>query len=298
MADSSLLSTVFFSGAGGCRLAVSVGGSADQPPVILLHGAGQTRHAWKTTAEKLVLAGFHVFAPDIRGHGDSDWAADGDYCLNTLSADLQCLIKNLPRPPTLIGASLGGHISLATVGLLSDSNFDSLVLVDIANTINPDGIKKITTFMNSNRHGFASLEEAADSIANYLPHRPRPTSLSGLQRNLQWRDGRYYWHWDPKLFDTLDAFPDISQARYDAAAAQTRLPTLLVRGADSELIREEDIAHLRRLMPHAEYLDIANAHHMVAGDQNDIFGDAVISFLFRRMNSNGSTAETNNKGTQ
>ena len=223
------LSTVFFSGAGGCRLAVSVGGSADQPPVILLHGAGQTRYAWKSTTEQLVRAGFHAFAPDIRGHGDSDWAADGDYCLNTLSADLQCLIKPT-TPPTLIGASLGGHISLATVGLLSDSNFDSLVLVDIANTINPDGIKKITTFMNSNRHGFASLEEAADSIANYLPHRPRPSCVKWSATQSAMARWTILLALDLKLFDTLDAFPDISPARYDAAAAQTRLPTLLVRG--------------------------------------------------------------------
>lgn len=283
MSDAQLLTTQYFEGSNGCRLAVTTGGLLGQPPVVLLHGAGQTRHAWRTTAEKLVKAGFQIMAPDIRGHGDSDWAKDGDYRLDTLCADLQCLIEGLPRPPTLIGASLGGHISLALVGLLNDEQLDSLVLVDIANTVNPDGITKITGFMGSNKDGFATLEEAATSIAKYLPHRPKPPSVKGLERNLRQRNGRYFWHWDPKLFETLDAFPDISQQRYDAAAAKTKLPTLLVRGAESELIRDDDIEHIRKLMPHAEFIDIKNAHHMVAGDQNDIFGKAVVAFLQQRF---------------
>ncbi len=285
MSHAELLKTSYFSGAGGCRLAVSKGGSAEQPPVILLHGAGQTRHAWRATAQQLVLEGFQVLAPDIRGHGDSDWSADGDYRLDTLSADLQCLMESLSQPPSLIGASLGGHISLATVGLLEDHQFSSLILVDIANTVNPDGMSKITDFMATNHDGFASLEEAAESVARYLPHRPKPSSLKGLERNLVQRNNRYFWHWDPKLFDTLDAFPEISQKRYDAAAAGSRLPTLLVRGAESELIRDADIDHIRKLMPHAEYIDVKNARHMVAGDQNDVFGRAVIRFLQQRRAS-------------
>ena len=95
--------------------------------------------------------------------------------------------------------------------------------------------------------GFASVEEAADAIAAYLPHRPRPKNLSGLHRNLRHRaDGRWYWHWDPRFFDTFEPDHEAAARRYTAAARNVSVPTLLVRGSKSELVTPENVRHFLR----------------------------------------------------
>jgi pimeloyl-ACP methyl ester carboxylesterase len=129
--------------------------------------------------------------------------------------------------------------------------------------------------------GFASLEEAADAIAAYVPHRPRPKDLSGLSKNLRrGEDGRYRWHWDPK-FVGGERPPGASQDpdRLVRAARSLRIPTMLVRGRMSDICSEQAAREFLALVPHAQYVDVADASHMVAGDRNDIFTDAVVRFL-------------------
>ena len=120
-------------------------------------------------------------------------------------------------------------------------------------------------------------EEAADGVAAYMPHRPRPADPSGLRRNLRLREGgRLYWHWDPNLL-SMSAGRSAADmgARTQAAAASIQISTLLVRGALSEIVDEAGVEDFRRLMPHAELVDVAEAGHMVAGDRNDAFNDAI-----------------------
>ncbi|MBZ0215475.1 MAG: alpha/beta hydrolase, partial [Fimbriimonadaceae bacterium] len=131
--------------------------------------------------------------------------------------------------------------------------------------------------------GFASLDEAADAIQNYLPNRKRKKNLDSLSKNLRLHDDdRYRWHWDPRFWQgtrTVDAVrDDLANSLIDASKSLT-IPTLLVRGRQSELVSEEHVEEFLSLVPHAQYSDISEAGHMVAGDQNDIFADAVIDFL-------------------
>src|SRR5205085_10912095 len=85
----------------------------------------------------------------------------------------------------------------------------ALVLVDVAHQVELEGRNRIGTFMTGAPDGFASLEEAADAIAAYNPHRPRPTDLSGLAKNLRQReDGRWVWHWDPRFVRGKFGSPD------------------------------------------------------------------------------------------
>src|SRR5207302_2346573 len=93
---------------GALTLAVDVAGPDAGPPVLLLHGGGQTRHAWGGTQSALTARGFRAIAADLRGHGESDWAADGDYSPVTIAQDLLQLIKWTGGLPALVGASLGG----------------------------------------------------------------------------------------------------------------------------------------------------------------------------------------------
>jgi pimeloyl-ACP methyl ester carboxylesterase len=150
------------------------------------------------------------------------------------------------------------------------------------------GADRILTFMRTNmEQGFASLDEVADAVHAYNPHRPRPTDLSGLRKNVRQRaDGRWYWHWDP-AFMSIRPVDDESRTRahraefLDDAARSLTVPTLLVRGRQSDLLSEEGAQQFLRTVPHAEYADVGGAGHMVAGDRNDAFNDAVVSFLDR-----------------
>jgi pimeloyl-ACP methyl ester carboxylesterase len=276
-------------GAGGLRLAADVYGDTGAPPVVLFHGGGQTRHSWHTTTRALADGGWRAYSVDLRGHGESGWAPDGDYGIDAFAADVATIASSLPSPPALVGASLGGVASLVAVG--SGAPARALVLVDVAPRIEPDGAARIGAFMREHlEDGFATVEEAADAVSAYNPHRPRPTDLSGLERNLRRRsDGRLVWHWDPKFMQRPGGDPDETRAslvppeRLEDAARSLRIPTLLVRGRQSDVLSEDGAREFLALVPHAQFLDVAGAGHMVAGDANDAFNEGIVSFLAERL---------------
>jgi pimeloyl-ACP methyl ester carboxylesterase len=272
-----------FAGYGGVTLVASMGGDPRGQPVILLHGGGQTRHSWGRAALELAARGYYVAALDLRGHGDSDWAPDADYSIEAQAGDVRAVIAQMPKPAVLIGASMGGLISLTAAGEAPRQPISALVLVDVTPMVDPGGRARIIGFMRDRPDGFESVEEAADAIAAYLPHRPRPKDLSGLNRNLRPRDGRWFWHWDPRFFDTFEPDPAAAAQRYTAAAKNVTVPTLLVRGSKSELVTPENVQHFRAAIPHAEYVDVTDATHMIAGDRNDAFNAVVLEFLERRV---------------
>jgi len=278
-------------GVGGVRLAGDSWGDPDGPLVLLQHGGGQTRHAWKGAGEKLGQAGYHAIAFDARGHGDSDWAPDGQYGQDVMVEDLKCVIAALGnKRPVLVGASMGGGTSLVAVG---EDHVDAtaLVMVDIGPRIEPDGIDKIRAFMTLKPEGFTSLQEVADAIASYQPQRVRPKSLDGLAKNVRLgSDGKYHWHWDPQFragrFDL-----EKRQQRLEACSRNLTLPTLMVRGGLSDVLSEEGAQHFLKLCPHAEYVNVTGAGHMVAGDRNDVFGTSVIAFLRRAVPVGGEPVQ-------
>jgi pimeloyl-ACP methyl ester carboxylesterase len=187
----------------------------------------------------------------------------------------------MPSAPAMIGASMGGQITMATAAAYPKA-IRALVLVDVTPQVDRSGRARIIGFMQARPEGFAHLQEAADAIAAYLPQRPRPRDLSGLQRNLKLRaDGRYYWHWDPKMLASYEPDADEGERRYAAAAGAVRVPTLLLRGGKSELVTPDNVRHFQQLMPHAEFVDVMDAAHMIAGDSNDAFNTAVMEFLDR-----------------
>ena len=268
----------------GLRIAYDWFGDPAGRAVVLLHGGGQTRHAWRGAGRRLGDAGYRALAIDLRGHGDSSWDPEGRYDHDANADDLVALIETIPLDrPALVGASLGGAVSLLAVGegLVEAS---ALVIVDTAPRIEAGGVDGLRSFMTAAPEGFASLEEVADAISAYNPHRPRPSNLSGLAKNLrQAPDGRFHWHWDPK-FMTGPRDPEqfaARERRMQRCARNLTGPTLLVRGGLSDLLSEEGAAGFLELCPHAEYVNITGAAHMVAGDRNDHFSTAVIDFLHR-----------------
>jgi pimeloyl-ACP methyl ester carboxylesterase len=277
----STIRQVRFSGAGGVSLAADAGGAEDAPSVILMHGGGQTRHSWSGAMRELLDRGYRVINLDTRGHGESAWSDDGDYRLDTLVEDLRCVLATLPSAPALIGASLGGATLLRAAGMAEQAIATALVLVDIVPQVETRGTGRIGDFMRRHTKGFASLDEAADAVAEYNPHRPRPDDPSGLMKNLRPRsDGRLYWHWDPRFIE--DPRRESSQeiaGQLDEAARKVRVPTLLVRGMLSDVVTDAGVEALRDAIPHVEVRGVKGAGHMVVGDRNDPFNQAVMPFL-------------------
>jgi pimeloyl-ACP methyl ester carboxylesterase len=283
--------TAFFTGAAGNRLVADMFGESG-PVVLLLHGGGQTRHSWRQTAERLARSGSTAYALDQRGHGDSDWIDDGAYAFSDYAADAQAVADALAaragRQPVVIGASLGGIAALLAEGNAQRSGrgplFSALVLVDITPRVDLGGVAKIQGFMRAHAaEGFGSIGEAADAVAAYLPHRPRPRSYDGLRKNLRLDpDGRWRWHWDPRFLDgprPVGGLREEAEAALVDAARRISVPALLVRGTSSELVTEAHVREFLELVPHAEYMDVAGARHMVAGDRNDRFSAAILGFL-------------------
>jgi pimeloyl-ACP methyl ester carboxylesterase len=282
VSDELERATLHFDGEEGIRLAADALGSPSAPPVLLLHGGGQTRHSWSGTAESLAREGWYAVAADLRGHGDSDWSPTGDYTHPRFAGDVLRMARTFDTPPVLVGASLGGISSLLAIHASREELARALVLVDIATRMEAQGATRIMSFMASSPDGFASVEEAADAVSAYNPHRPRPKDLSGLAKNLRQRDdGRYRWHWDPAFIEgrhsTTERLHD--PALLDRAARGLTLPTLLVRGRMSDLLSEEGARSFLELVPHAKFTDVSGAGHMVAGDKNDVFTAAVVDFL-------------------
>ena len=219
-------------------------------------------------------------AVDLRGHGESDWSPDSEYHFERFGADVTAIVRALGRPPVLVGASLGGIAALVAEHRSGGGLCSALVLVDVAPRIEPEGAARIVGFMLERPDGFASLEEAADAVAVYNPNRRRPRDLSGLEKNLRLgRDGRYRWHWDPSFLAGSQSGGPAQMTALDDAARSLRVPTLLVRGRQSDLLSEEGARHFLELVPHAEFADVSGAGHMVAGDRNDAFTRSVLEFL-------------------
>ena len=288
MTPSSPVTHDFQGGAG--RIAADRWGPAAETSrgtILMLHGGGQTRHSWDRAATRFADEEWTVFTIDSRGHGESAWDTAARYGMDDLADDVRGIVDQLgadaghPVSPVVFGASMGGITSLITEG--ENPGFArALVLVDITPRIEPSGIKRITDFMTGAPNGFANLEEVADAVAAYQPHRVRPKNIEGLRKNTRvGEDGRLYWHWDPafhRLGPNLNK-PQDNHDRLIRAASAVACPTLLVHGAQSDIVSQEGVEELLAVIPGSRSTLVEGAGHMVAGDDNSVFVDKVGEFL-------------------
>jgi pimeloyl-ACP methyl ester carboxylesterase len=248
--------------------------------VLLLHGRGSTRHSWGEAGPVLAAAGWTTFAIDLRGHGGSDWALDGDYGVDALVDDLYQVVQSLAESPVVIGASLGGLVGLVLAAQYPEL-LRALVLVDAALRPDPEQARRVDEVMRSAPGGFGTLAEVDAAIRAYRPHRTRPIDPDTLSRTVRrGEDGRWYWHWDPALVRPPgEAAVSSATARIETAATKVRTPTFLVRGATSDVVTESGAADLLTAIPDAAYVDITGAGHLAAPDGGAVFLSRVQDYL-------------------
>ena len=159
----------------------------------------------------------------------------------------------------LIGASMGGMTGILAADAAGPEKVTRLVLVDVVPRFEKGGSARIRDFMFNHVHGFESLEEAADAVAAYLPHRTKPRSPEGLKKNLRQRDGRWYWHWDPAFLTKPQDDPFVRVEKLERAAIDLTIPILLIRGKLSDVVSPEGVKDFLKKVPRAEFVELSDA---------------------------------------
>ncbi len=272
-----------FTTSSGIKIEADLWGPISDRSVLLLHGGGQTRHSWDSTARRLADIGVFAITLDLRGHGRSDWSKNSEYELSQFSEDIAFVLEEIGICPVLVGASLGGLVGMYLEGRMRPGSISALVLVDVVPNMNVNGAERVKDFMLKHSEvGFASLSEVAEVLAEYNPYRKKPTDLEGLKKNLRKRGNRWFWHWDPTFISSErnEKNPDMRNTQLlNEVMSNIKVPTLLVRGKMSDLVTEDEVQEFLEKFPQSDFVDVSGAGHMVAGDKNDVFSEEVIAFL-------------------
>ena len=268
--------TVRFDG-DGITLCADAFGDAGAPPVLFFHGGGQSRRAWRGSARRVAAAGYYGLTFDLRGHGDSDWAEDGDYDVRAYGRDVARLLEGLQPPVTLVGASRGGQASL--IGAAQRPEQVALImLADVVPRLRDNGVDEMRLFFERSARGFATLDEAADVLSK-LGHE-RPADPAGLARAMrQDQSGRYFWQWDPRTVDPRFLNPPSEGEAVEAAAALIQCPVIMVRAEHSNVVTDKGVAHFRSITPQLQVIGAKGVGHMFTGDRNDSFAEMLLTYL-------------------
>lgn len=268
-----------FATVGGLRLHYLEWGQPEAPPIVLLHGGGQSAHTWQRVAGRLRNR-YHLIAPDARGHGDSDWAPDRDYTLAAMREDLHGLTSQLGIEQfVLTGMSLGGMAALAYAGTYGET-LRGLVVIDIAPDVQREGRERIVGFMRG-RESFDSLDDAVAYAHSFNPRRSPEALRRTLPRNLkELPDGRWRWKWDPAFLpDGENTESRLGLEDLWAAAARVPCPALVVHGTESDILNQETGERLASVLPHGRYVSVSGSGHSVQGDNPHSLSDAIEQLL-------------------
>ncbi len=262
----------------GLELAGEAFGDPAAPPVLFFHGGGQSRSAWRGSARIVGEAGYYGITFDLRGHGDSDWAADGDYLLDAYGRDVEHLLQQFEHPVTLVGASRGGQAMLVG-GSRHPDRVRLIMLADVAPMIRNDGIDGIRAFYAEGEAGFGTLDQAATSLSRHLNQQPLadPSRLARSMR--QDAAGRWHWRWDPATGRQEFLHPASEGEALLAGAARVTSPIVLVRAELSHLLTDQGVARFQQLAPQLQVVTAMGVGHMFTADRNDGFAADLLEWL-------------------
>jgi esterase len=241
-------------------------GTSGLPPVVFLHGGGLNAHTWDLVCAALRRER-HCMALDQRGHGESEWSPQMDYSTESHVGDLDAFVDQLGLDRfVLVGMSLGGANALAWAGRHS-GRLAGLVLVDVGPDMRAEGIRKIAAF-TSEATPLLSVDEFVDRALAFNPRRNRELLRRSLLHNLRrMPDGRFMWKYDQRHRGRID--PDAAARRRQllwSAVDGVECPTLVVRGAQSDVFHDEDAERLAGRLRHGRWVRIEGAGHTVQGD--------------------------------
>jgi pimeloyl-ACP methyl ester carboxylesterase len=264
---------LFFEGE-GLRLAASAWGDPTGHPILFLHGHGQTRSLWSTAARLMASKGYYCISFDLRGHGDSGWASDGDYSMEGYARDIACVLDTMARPVTLCGASRGGYVALLAAAW-RPAKVRMLMLCDVTPTARIEGRNLIQEFFELALRGFDSVEDVAQALATYLQF--PVAEPERLRRALVERDGRLFFRWDPQT--SAPQFFEVDTRELMEELATFKVPTALLRGQRESLISIDALREFKALVPHVVIEAVKGMRHIFTTADNPIVAARLLHHL-------------------
>ena len=254
-------------------------GEPDSPPMLLLHGYAQTCHSWDFVALAMCDR-FRVLSLDQRGHGDSDWAPDGDYTPEAYWTDLHAVMEALDlRDFVLMGLSMGGRNAISYAAN-HPGRVRALVVVDSAPMMQRAGTDRMRQFVQGD-DVLDSVDAFVKRVQEYNPLRPAEQIRGSIMHNLkQLPDGKWTWKYDKVLRSPDRKLPgkDYAALLWEQIDALD-LPTLVVRGGESDMIALETADELHQRIGGSTLATVERAGHLVMGDNPSGFDAAVRSFI-------------------
>jgi pimeloyl-ACP methyl ester carboxylesterase len=250
----------------GFRLHYLDWGTRGKPAILFLHGGALTAHTWDLCSLAL-RRDFHCLALDQRGHGDSDWAPDGDYSIAAQVADIRGFIDHLGLDKfVLVGMSMGAINALA-YAINHSERLSHLVIIDAGPEMRRPGSSRIRDFVNDVAD-VVSIEAIIERALEFNPRRDPNILRRSLMHNLRRQeDGSWRWKYDRSRFQRLEHEEHRAErARLADGLEHISCPTLVVRGGDSDVFHAEDAERLAARLPNGRQVTVPNAGHTVQGD--------------------------------
>jgi pimeloyl-ACP methyl ester carboxylesterase len=267
-------------------------GNPGAPPLILQHGGRDHCRSWDWVAEELAKD-WHVIAPDLRGHGDSAWAPDGNYEMNAFVYDFAQLVHTLGYDQvTIVAHSLGGNVASRYTGLYPEKVRRFVNIEGLGPSPKTRAEREAAGYANRFREWIDKRRAAAGRIPRRYPsleaayarmkeensfltdEQARHLTIHGASRN---EDGTWSWKFDPYL--NVWPFEDVPESRTEELWAAITCPMLLLYGANSWASNPEKDGRLEVFNNDPKVIEFENAGHWLHHDQFDRFMAEIRAFL-------------------
>ena len=264
---------------GGLRFRYLDWGNDGLRPILFLHGGALTAHTWDLCCLAL-RDEFHCLALDQRGHGDTDWAPDADYSIAAQREDVRGFVDKLGLDRFILAGMSMGAINALAFAIHYPEKLSHLVIIDAGPEIRRPGSRRIRDFVNGGANP-ESLDAIIERALAFNPRRDPKILRRSLMHNLrQQTDGNWVWKYDRKRFQQMDRDTHTAERRALAEGlAKVTCPTLVVRGAESDVFHKEDAERLAQRLPDGRYVTIPRAGHTVQGDNPKDLAGALREFL-------------------